>query len=157
LAFGLADNTPGIFRKSLFWGGLVLAASMGLCIGFDVYRQFDLRGPGHLDESYAWLDKLIRGAAEPGRGVFLRFDNFRGESAGFVTNIYFRAVYVMYPRPVLVAEPGVVVNKPFQLLENNSYPNEQWLRDQGVGSIMVWDFDPVSGRPFVRGVTWLGK
>lgn len=130
---------------------------MGLCIGFDVYRQFDLAGPEHLNESYAQWDGFIRNGAEPGRGVFLKFFNFQGKSAGFTTNIYFRAVYVLYPRPVLVAEPGVVVNKPLQLLEANSYPSERWLWNHGVGSIIVVDFNPVSMQPFIRGVKWLGE
>ncbi len=130
---------------------------MGLCIGFDVYRQLDLAGPAHLNQSYARWDGIIRNAAEPGRGVFLKFVNFRGKSAGFTTNIYFRAMYALYPRPVLVAEPGVIVNKPFQLLQANSYPSERWLWDHGVGSIIVVDFDPVRMQPFIREVKWLGR
>ncbi len=89
--------------------------------------------------------------------MFLKFKNFPVTAAGFTTNIYFRAAYVLYPRPVLVAEPGVVVNKPLQLLEANSLPDERTLRDRGVASIIVVDFDPVRMQPFVAGVKWLGR
>jgi hypothetical protein len=149
---------PGKARIFLEWfGGLLIVTSMGLCIGFDVYRQFGLAEPQHLNQSYVQWDGYILNRAEPGRGVFLKFVNFRGQWAGYATNIYFRAVYVMYPRPVLVARPGDVLNKPFQVLAANSYPSEKWLWDHGVGSIIIVDFDPVRTQPFVAGVKWLGR
>jgi hypothetical protein len=138
-------------------GGLVIVTSMALCVGFDVYREFYLQGPDHLSQSYRLWDAQIRKGAAPGRGVFLKFKNFPPITAGFTTNIYFRAVYVLYPRPVLVAEPGVVVNKPLQLLVANSFPDERTLWDRGVGSIIVVDFDTVRMQPFVAGVKWLGQ
>jgi hypothetical protein len=150
-----ASPKPGRILKWL--GGIIVVTSMGLCIGFDVDREFYLRGPDHLNQSYARWDAFIRNGAAPGRGLFLRFINFHGPQAGFATNIYFRAVYALYPRPVLVAKPGVVVNKPFQLVDGNSYPSENWLRERGVGSILVVDYDPVRKQPFVAGVKWLGE
>jgi len=156
----LIDNkspSPKSGRILRWLGGLIIVMSMGLCIGFDVYRVFYLRGPDHLNQRYRRWDALINSGAAPGRGVFLKFTNFPVKAAGFTTNIYFRAVYVLYPRPVLVAEPGAVVNKPMQLLKANSFPDERTLWDRGVGSIIVVDFDPVRMQPFVAGVKWLGQ
>ena len=138
-------------------GGLIIVTSIGLCIGFDVYREFSLRAPDQLNQSYARWDGFIRSGAAPGRGVFLKFVNFPEKVAGYTTNIYFRAVYELYPRPVLVADPGFVVNKPLQLLEGNSVPDDRSLRDRDVGSIIIVDFDPVKMHPFIAGVKWLGN
>jgi len=130
---------------------------MALSIGFDVYRELWLAGPTRINSTYATWDGLIQHGAGPGRGVFLKFENFKGDALGYTTNIYFRAVYILYPQPVLVAPPDVVVNNAPQLIADNSYPNEQWLIDHGVGSIMFIDFDGFRKRPFVRGVQWLRK
>jgi hypothetical protein len=130
---------------------------MALSIGFDIYRQLWLAGPTKLNSSYVRWDGLIQHAAAPGRGVFLKFINFKGDALGYTTNIYFRAVYVLYPQPALVAQPDVVVNNAPQLMAGNSYPDEQWLIDRGVGSIMFIDFDQNRQQPFVRGVKWLSQ
>jgi hypothetical protein len=156
----LSDNESPSLKSGrlLRWvGGLVILTSIGLCIGFDVYREFYVQGPARLNELYGRWDRLIRSGAAPGRGVFLKFINFPRKSAGFTTNIYFRAVYVLYPQPVVVAKPEVVVNKPLELLAGNYFPDERWLRDRGVGSIVVVDFDPVREQPFIAGIKWLGN
>ncbi|HEY1923128.1 MAG TPA: hypothetical protein VGG44_10300 [Tepidisphaeraceae bacterium] len=145
-------------RRILGWlGGIVVAMSVGLCIGFDVHRQFYLRMPGLLNQSLADWDGYIRKETTPGRGVFLKFLNFHDQSRQWSARIYFRAAYLLYPQPVLVTGPSVVVNTAPQLLQDNSYPSDRWLIDRGVGSIVVVDFDPLKNRPFVLAVKWLDE
>ncbi len=134
-----------------------MVASIGMCIGFDIDRQFYLRGPRLLNQSLVDWDRYIHTETTPGRGVFLKFLNFHGQSRQWAARIYFRAVYLLYPQPVLVTGPSVVVNNAPQILQDNSYPSDQWLMDRGVGSIVVVDFDPLKNRPVVLAVKWLGE
>jgi len=130
---------------------------MVLCVGHDIYRQFCLREPAKLKQSYVLWDGSISKEVAPGRGVFLKFLNFHGQLRQWTARIYFRSVYRLYPRPVLVARPSAIVNTAPQLLENNSYPNESSLWDRGVRTILIVDLNPVSKQPFVEAVKWLGQ
>lgn len=135
-------------------GGLVIVTTMGLCIGTDVNREFYARWPTRLNQRYEQWDALFKSGTAPGRGVFLKFVNFPKNAGGFTANVYFRAVYLLYPEPVLVAEPGVVINGAMQLLEGNSIPDERSLRDRGVGSIVVLRLAGM--QPIIAQVKWLG-
>lgn len=152
----LIDNlspspTSGWILRSL--GGLVIATSLGLCIGADVKRVFFARWPARLNQQCQQWDALFRSRTPPRRGVFLKFIGFPKGAGGFTSKVYFRAVYVLYPRPVLVAQPRVVVNNTTQLLQGNSVPDERSLRDRGVGSIV--DLELVGMQPVIRRVKWL--
>ena len=129
--------------------------SLGLCVGADVNREFYVRWPARLNQKYEQWDALFRSGAAPGRGVFLKFINFPKNAGGITTNVYFRAVYVLYPQPVLVAKPEVTVNWTMQLLEGNSIQDELSLRDRGVGSIVVLNL--VGMQPVIAEVKWLGQ
>jgi hypothetical protein len=156
----LGENlSPPVWSgRILPWvGGIVVLASIGICIGFDVYRQFYLRGPQLLNQSFVDWDRYIHTETTPGHGVFLKFINFHDQARQWTARIYFRAVYLLYPEPVLATGPSVVVNSAPQLLQDNSYPSDQWLRDRGVGSIVVVEFDPLKNRPFVLAVKWLDE
>jgi hypothetical protein len=136
-------------------GGLVVATSLGLCVSSDVDRELYARWPARLNQQYAHWDALIRSGAAPGRGVFLKFVHFPKNAGGITANVYFRAVYAMYPRPVLVAQPEVVVNSTMQLLAGNSAADDRSLRDRGVGSIVVLDL--VGTQPAIARVNWLAQ
>jgi hypothetical protein len=145
-------------RRILSWlGAIVVLASIGMCIGFDIDRQFYLRGPQLLNQSLADWDRYIHAETTPGRGVFLKFLNFHDQARQWTARIYFRAVYLLYPQPVLVTGPSVVVNNAPQILQDNSYPSDQWLMGRRVGSIVVVDFDPLKKKPVVLAVKWLGE
>jgi hypothetical protein len=135
-------------------GGLVIVTSIGLCIGADADREFYSRWPARLNQRYEQWDALIKSGAAPGRGVFLKFVNFPKNAGGFTANVYYRAVYAMYPEPVLVAEPGVLINGTMQLLGGNSIPDEQSLRNRGVGSVVILHL--VGMQPVIARVKWLG-
>jgi hypothetical protein len=143
-------------RWILRWlGGIVVVISLGLCVGVDIRREFFERWPDRLRQKYEQWDGVFRSGDKSGRGVFLKFVNFPKNAGGFTANVYFRAVYVMYPRPVLVAEPGVTINGTMQLLDGNSIPEERSLRDRGVGSIVVLRLEGM--RPVVERVKWLDE
>jgi hypothetical protein len=130
---------------------------MGLCIDSDMNRLFVLKKPDRIAEPYKLWDGWIASAAAPGRGLFLKFDNFPPKGAGYAQNIYFRAVYVLFPRPLLAAGPSTKLSNGDELLKNNEYPGDQWLRSQGVDSVMTIQMDEVRGLPVVSEVRWLGE
>jgi hypothetical protein len=136
---------------------ILILASIGLCIDFDMNRLFVLKKPDRIAEPYKLWDGWIASAAAPGRGLFLKFDQFPPKAAGYAQNIYFRAVYVLFPRPLLAAGPSTKLSNGNELLKNNEYPGDQWLRSQGVDSVMTIQMDEVHGLPVVSEVRWLGE
>ncbi len=123
----LTDNLSRTARygRVLRWvGGLAIVISLGLCVRGDIDREFYARWPDRLNQKYEQWDALIRSGEAPGRGVFLKFVNFPKGAGGFTASVYFRAVYALYPQPVVVAGPGVVVNDTMQLLNGNSIPDD---------------------------------
>jgi hypothetical protein len=136
--------------------GLIALTSMGLCIGFEIARQESNGSAASLTQSYSRWDAYMRQAA-PRAGVFLKFVGFEGNWRGYVANIYYRAVYVLYPKPVLVADPSVVVNNENQLVDTNSYPNDRRLLNHGVGAVLTIVFDPATNSPVPAEPRWVGE
>jgi len=130
---------------------------MGLCIGFDANRVFVNQALPKLSQPYGLWDSWLENSTAPGRGIFLKFEDFPERWAGYAQNIYFRAVYFLYPQWVLVSGPSATINKGQDLLKNNSLPSDRWLLDQGVDSVMSIVMDPKHDVPVIREVRWLGK
>ncbi|MGD0139342.1 MAG: hypothetical protein ABSD28_10730 [Tepidisphaeraceae bacterium] len=148
----------GKSQETLKWSlRIVVLTSMGLCIGIDVNRLFVKQALSKLSDPYALWDGWLEQATAPGRGIFLKFDDFPESRAGYAQNVYFRAVYFLYPQRVLVSGPSATLNRGQDLLKNNSLPSDQWLLDQGVYSVMSIVMDPKHDVPVVRDVRWLGK
>jgi len=148
-----SPKSPKILKCAL---RIIVLASIGWCIGFDIHRVFVLKKPDRLAHPYALWDGWITQSAAPGRGLFLKFDHFSAGGAGYAQNIYYRAVYVLYPRPLLVTGPATKIGDGNDLLKHNEYPNDQWLLKQGVDSVMTIQMDPKRNLPVVAGVRWLG-
>jgi len=145
-------------REILKWSARILVlASLGWCIGCDIYRLFWVQEPSRAAFAYSKWDSWLENALEPGRGIFLDFSNFPMASAGFAQDIYFHGVYVLFPRRVLVSDPGLTINSARDILPNNTYPNERWLLDWGIGSVMSIEMDPKQKLPVVKHVHWLGE
>jgi hypothetical protein len=145
------DRLPRIFSQSMRWLMVIAAAaSMGLCIGnASRFRAQNFQAPEQLERVYGYWDGVLRKDPEPGRGIFLKFVNFPEGIPGqaFAQSVYFRAVYTLYPLPVLATGANVVVNEGKDLLKDNFYPNDQWLRDHGVGTVVDVGFVPGTVRP----------
>jgi hypothetical protein len=133
---------------------------MGLSIGSDIYQVTKgPRPPAGLIRFYAAWDGTLRLATQTGRGVFLKFDGFSGGTLqeALAQTIYFRGVYGIYPLPVLVTTDDVIVGEGKDFLIRNSYPNDQWLINHGVGSVLTIGFDARKRQPYVESVRWLGN
>jgi len=131
--------------------------SIGTCIGYDIDRLFILKKPGRLAETYPVVDGWMTYAATPTRGVFLKFDGFNKADAGYAQNIYFRGVFVLFPRPLLVSDPHARINNGYDLLKNNWYPSDPWLAEQGVGSVLTVQMDRDRNLPITEALRWLGR
>lgn len=73
------------------------------------------------------------------KGLFIQFQNLRGSAQEEVSRVYFRAVYRLYPHPVIVAREGAVINIATQLRLANFQPDDRWLADRGIGAVLVVD------------------
>jgi len=89
--------------------------------------------------------------------VFLKFDGFNKADAGYAQNIYFRGVFVLFPRPLLVSDPHARINNGYDLLKNNWYPSDPWLAEQGVGSVLTVQMDRDRNLPITEALRWLGR
>ncbi len=132
---------------------------MGLCIASEIYLENGPRSSEGLIRIYNYWDTTLRSKAKPERGVFLRFVDFPAGNLGeaYAQSIYYRAVYALYPLPVVATRPGIVVNEGKDFLKDNSYPSERWLTDHGVGTILTVRYEPRMDRPFlaVQSAQWL--
>lgn len=131
---------------------MIVLFSLGCCIWFDFNRAFVTRATAHLAETYPVVDGWMLYSATPTRGVFLKFDGFGAKDVGYAQNIYFRGVYVLYPRPLLVSSPGARINDGFDILKFNWYPSDRWLLDHGVGSVLTIVMDRQKGLPVAEGL-----
>jgi hypothetical protein len=149
-----AQTDPQILKWSL---RILVLTSIGLCMGFDITRMFITKAPTKIAQPYALWDSWIANATVPGHGLFLKFDSFPPAGAGYAQNIYYRAVYDLFPQPLLVAGPGTKISDGHELLKHNDYPGDQWLRSQGVDSVMTIQIDKKKNLPVVSDVRWLGE
>jgi len=144
-------------REILKWSVRILVlTSVGLCIGFDFIRLFESNEPSHLAKTYHLWDGWLTYAVVPDRGLFLKFDHFPAGDAGYAQNIYFRAVYDLYPQPLLATDLSKKISNGDELLTENQYPGDQWLRNHGVDSVMTIQMDAKRDLPVVSGIRWLG-
>ena len=59
-----------------------------------------------------------------------------------MSQFYFRAVYALYPRRVLVGRDDRIVNTAKQLQAADVLPNDQWLRRHGAGGVLNLQLRP---------------
>jgi hypothetical protein len=120
--------------------------SIAASVGFDITGRFMHSYQEIIMSRYGRVDEQLTQAAH-GQGLYLRFTNFQGEIAGYVTNFYFRAVYILYPQPVLVGDPSVVASLPYKVLAGNFDPTDQWLLQHNIHTVLTYHYD---GRGFIR-------
>jgi hypothetical protein len=71
-----------------------------------------------------------------GGGLYLHFVGFE-RFGDYATNFYFRANYVLFPQRVLAGDPSVPINTPTQILEANFLPDDAWLKEHQVPTILT--------------------
>ncbi len=149
--------SPAAKRRLTICLQLAVLASIAYCVQFDFTRLFITKAPTRIAQPYALWDGWIADAAAPGKGIFMDFDHVPATAGGYVQNIYYRAVYDLYPRPVYVTDPRLVINDGLAVLNHNESPGDQWLRDHGVDSVMTIEMDKKAKLPKVTNVHWLDE
>ena len=145
-------------REILKWSlRIVILISVGMCIQFDFNRIFILKKPERIAEPYRLWDNWISYDAAPGKGLFLSFEHFPEADAGYVQNIYYRAVYDLYPRPLLVSDPKIKISDGLDVMKYNKSPGDQWLLDHNVNSVMSIQMDKKKNLPIITNVRWLDE
>jgi hypothetical protein len=139
-------------QKILNWGlRIAVLASLACCICSNIYRElYDVKTINNRKGEALW-QAYLEDATNPGQNIFLKFDyGEHGENAAFAQTIYFLGVYRLYPRRPLVADPSVMINDGHDILRNNDLPDDQWLRDHGVGSVMSIIMSQRQNLPYVK-------
>jgi hypothetical protein len=129
---------------------------MGICIwNANRIKTLSNQAPERLEQVYGYWDNVLRKDTQAGRGVFVKFVNLPSGTQGeaYAQSVYFRAVYALYPQPVLVTASENVVNKGGDFLKDNSYPSEQWLVEHGVGTVITVGYEPRMDRPVLTVVS----
>ena len=122
-------------KVAVWLAALAMLSSAAAAISADVYTRFDSDQFKNRQLGVAAIDGMVRTGSR-GQGLFLQFTgNFRGSLEKYPCGVYYRAVYLLYPRPVLIAEPGQVIdpqNAVEQIRKANFDPDGAWLLNHGV-------------------------
>jgi hypothetical protein len=145
------DGSPPSFLGWLLQ--IAVAVSLACCIWSNVYRElFDIKTSNNRKGEALW-EAFIADSTPPGQGIFFKYEfGDRGENAAFAQTIYFLGVYRVYPRRVLVADPAVMINDGHNILKNNTYPSDPWLREQGISSVLSVIMSARQNLPYVKSV-----
>jgi hypothetical protein len=108
-------------------------------IGADIHKRFISGDPQKIASRFTPVDQAVADSAGNG-GLVLRFVNFQGSDVGYTTNIFFRAVYDLYPQAVLVGDPAAVINTGDDIAAagENFNPPDSWLIQHGVYAILTY-------------------
>jgi hypothetical protein len=135
---------------------VAVVISLICCIWSDVYREFFDPSTSNNRRGYALWEYWLEESTIPRHAIFLQFDfPDKNKNAAFAQTIDYVGTYHLYPQPVLVADPSVLINDGHDILRNNSTPSDSWLRDHGVGSVMSVIMDPQKNLPFVKSIRFL--
>jgi hypothetical protein len=128
------------FLRILGWTvAAAIAVSAGLSITSDYlyrYHSDDIQGPAR---NFHNLDNFFSAVAD-GHGIFLHLTGFQNHKI-LAMMTYMRAVYRLYPLPVLTAEPGVRIITLDELLDNNPDRDGTWMIDHGVQREISLEFN----------------
>ncbi|MGA3066126.1 MAG: hypothetical protein ABSF29_04680 [Tepidisphaeraceae bacterium] len=126
-------------------GAAMLIVAAMLCgivwsVGIDVYNRFFIQGAGWpqiVMTRYAVESDPMIARSAGGGGLYMRFVNF-GDRKGFITNLYFRANYILFPQRVLVGDPSAPINTVDQVLAANFIPDDSWLLSHNVPTMLTY-------------------
>jgi|SRR3984957_854729 hypothetical protein len=120
-----------------WWNWAVLAVMLGsacVCVGLDIQRRFISPGAINATRRFVTTDQTLADAAKAGP-VGLQFINSDGGTRQFA---YFRAVYDLYPLPVVIANRDDVVFDAGQIPDGIVHSGD-WWRQHGVKTIVTVD------------------
>ena len=91
-----------------------------------------------LEQQLSAADETCRAVAGDGN-LAIHFDGFDAshfQQGLLMSQFYFRAVYALYPRRVFVGHDDQVINTATELAAADALPDDQWLRQHGVGGVL---------------------
>lgn len=113
---------------------------MAWCIRLDVDVRFMRESTQKNMRGYTDWDRAVTTAAG-GQGIFLHFGSLTGANEETYSTFYFRGTYAVYPLPVGVAHEGVVINTWRDIMNANFQPDDAWLKEHHLGSMLSIAFD----------------
>jgi hypothetical protein len=119
--------------------GVAAMVSVALSISADARFRFISPQADAKIDSYASLDRQLD---IDGRGVYLRFMGFDFDTIGYAAKFYYRAIYDLYPRTVLLADPSVVISNADDIVISGAPPDRNWLAGHGIDRILTVYFEP---------------
>jgi hypothetical protein len=126
------------WRIAGLWKLAILISILSV-VSVNAENRFVSGDPRKIANRFSAVDQ---GAAETagGGGLLLRFAGFVGPNVGYTTNIFFRAVFDLYPQPVLVGEASAVINTGDDITAANGKfnPTDSWLLQHGVHAILSY-------------------
>jgi hypothetical protein len=121
--------------------GVAAALSVGLSVGSDAHLRYWSEQTEAKINSY---DRLDHALAIDGRGVFVCFNGYDAGDIGYAAKFYYRAVYDLYPRTVLLTDPSVVISNADDIGNTAVPPDPVWLAAQGIDRVLVVHYEPNS-------------
>jgi hypothetical protein len=129
-------NPQNIFGAILY---VAAGVSIGLSIGSDAHLRYLAPQTQAKINAFVRLDRVLY---VDGRGVFLRFNGYDAQHIGYAARFYYRAVYDLYPRTVLLADPSVVVSNADDVRNADAPPGPSWLAAHGIDRLMTVHYEP---------------
>lgn len=124
---------------------IIISLIINLILTFQPNSLFDLIKEVVFDQNnrrvylVTGMDEFLK-QINPKGNVVLKFKNFKRNknkhNGTGISWIYFRAVYFLYPRKVFAVPPNTKVNDEDQLLCNPFDPDEKWMKNNGVSTII---------------------
>jgi hypothetical protein len=103
-----------------------------------------VEGPAGFAGPAAQVDTVLADA--PARGsLLLQFAEFGRADEAAVELFYYRSVYRLYPRRVLAAQPGTVINRGRDILGAPVDPDDAWLGQQDISCVIACERDAAGG------------
>lgn len=134
-----SERPPGSWINSLLVRGafaLALLISLGISLASEFFARFRSERIEILNNTYSlFLQNLER--ATPDEGVYLRFD-FPPQDTQYALNIFFLAVYWLYPQQVWVSVVPSQIFFPYDLRTTNAPPSQAWLIEHRVGTVITY-------------------
>ena len=94
----------------------------------------------YLTGGFATEDKAIPSLSAKGN-LLLRFVNFAGRDAGFISTYYYRTTYSLCPRRVYACPDDFIMNDGADLTGRDFTPDANWLRDHKIAALVTFSYD----------------
>jgi hypothetical protein len=89
-----------------------------------------------LEGQYLNIDQIY--ATRPFEGnVHLQWQDFTASDDDLLSLVYFRSVYTLYPRRIIVSDPSITINRGRDILTNTFAPDGAWLDKNNVRQVIT--------------------